>query len=265
MSLGAGQGWHIGVMSIPRDQHGHVPCRAAHFRRAVPRGPALGMSLAGLKFRGTCPSPRASDGHIGVMSIRSGPALGHVRSAGVRGTGRAAPAVYHRRADDARTWPVCADQHWACPLAGVKPAGACPWSLARDGHVGVMSIASGPALDMSLEGRIPAGLCPSARARDGHIGIMSIASAPTLGMSRVGNGVSPTPGKAHVRGARESLRHMSPPRGPRMGMSRGAAAPPPPTRACPPPSAALSRTSINLRGRIDSRATGQAWARSALV
>ena len=47
-----------------------VPRRAGFAAGHVPlRGPTLDMSLAGLKTHGTCPSARARDGHIGLMSI----------------------------------------------------------------------------------------------------------------------------------------------------------------------------------------------------
>jgi hypothetical protein len=164
---------------------------------------------------------------------------------------------------------------------------------------------SGPTLGMSRGGngvsahagegtfhgtRESCGTCPAARTNTGHVPLrakiplgMSLGagqgwaywhcvhcSGPTLGMSRLGDGVSAPSQEGTFHGTRESCGTCpaAQTKNGHVPWRRPHRLPAPPTRAHarrPAPSAALSRTSINLRGRIDSRATGQAWARSALV
>ena len=182
-----------------------------------------------------------------------------------------------------------AGQHWTCPLEGSNPAGHVP---RRGPGMGILALCPllgtntgliprrgrglcapkkarpaecvipaayvrprGPTLDMSTGGAKSRRACPSARSRDGHIGIMSIARLQHWACPAWGSGSLRSPRKARSAELVNPAAHV-PPRGPRMGMSRGAGCTAHPR--LPAPSAALSRTSINLRGRIGSRATGHA-------
>ncbi len=281
---------------------GHVPRRGPALdmslgglksRRACPRrGPALDMSLGGLSRHvpragqgwaywryAHCPGPTLGISRIGTevsAHAREGTSRGVRESCGTCHLARASTGHVPWRAQIPQGMSLGAGQGLgilaSCPLLGTNTGhiprrgrGLCAPKKARPAECvnpAAYVRPRGPTLDMSTGGAKSRWACPTARARDGHIGIMSIARLQRWACPAWGTGSLRTPGKARSAELVNPAAHV-PPRGPRMGMSRGAGRTAHPR--LPAPSAALSRTSINLRGRIDSRATGQAWARSALV
>ena len=209
-------------------------------------GSALDMSLAALESCWACPLPRTNTGHVPwraeiPLDMPRGPGQGWTYWHYVHCWG---PRLGMSRVGT----EVCAHARKACFAELVNPAAHVP--------------PRGPTLDMSTTGPKSCWACSAARARDGHIGNMSITRDQHWACPAEGTGSRRKPRKARCAELVNPAGHV-PPRGPRMGMSRSAGRTASPR--LPAPSAALSRTSINLRGRIDSRATGQAWARSALV
>ena len=213
----------------------------------VPRpGLTLDMSLAALESRWAGPLPRTNTGHVpcSPQNPRDMP----------RGQGQ--------------QWAYWHYVHCSGPTLGMSRVGTEVCAHARKARFAELVNPAAhvppraPRMGMSTAGPKSCWACPSARAGDGHIGVMSIARDQHWACPAEGTGSRRKPRKARCAELVNPAGHV-PPRGPRMGMSRSAGRTALPH--LPAPSAALSRTSINLRGRIDSRATGQAWARSALV